>query len=474
MSDTLLTVPWESKLAKRLEFAVALLAILIVCQVAREEDLSWVAWALAGIATFVVAAARWPYGAVLVLVLASAMPRFAVELFGWKVRPEHFTAGIVSLTIGIWLLFNKRRVPMEKLDYWILGFLAINFASSAFGSPLPSSTLRWALQNSLAVLPYFLVRILVRDLKTLTKAFPILLGIGLVEATFGIMCSVSHHLFGTSGGMEIGAYLFDVAATYGTMYEPNLFGAYTACSAVMFLAQYLTSGRRHRYRYLLCSLICSLATFLSYSRAALIAMVLGSGWVFWRTRRDANWNRNKILTLTLAGALIFAIAFSAIGGVLQERFGGLYYQGFAEDTTLSRLVVLQEALQEVPKHLFLGSGTASFNLSFDWAGYVPEWAGSPTWIANAPLRILHDTGLFGLATIVGFLFAVWRKIRSGLSVNASQNQMLLGLTAGTLVYFISFQSTDGSILAFLWVHLGFLASAAIVLNRSVENATSLN
>lgn len=454
----------ELTLARRLEFAVGTVAMAVVCHVAWQEDLSWVAWALAGITVVLLTVIRWPYGALFVLTGMSAMPVYFVEIFGWKARPEHFAGAIVSLAVGTWLLLHKFKVRLEKLDYWILAYLAINLASSAFGSPVPSATLRWALQNSLAVMPYFLVRLLVRDSETLRKGFSVLLVVGVIESAYGMLCYASNLAFGTTTGMSVGQYLYDVAAPYGSLYEPNLFGAYAACSAVAFLALYLAPGRRLRYG--LFSLVCSLAVALSYSRAALIAMVLTMGWLSWRTRSFGNWNLRRVWVLVPTAGLILGIAVSTIGGVLQDRFTGLYDRGLAEDTTITRLVVFQEALQEIPNHPLLGSGTASFNLSFDWGGYVPEWAGSATWIANAPLRILHDTGILGLATILGFLGSVGWKTRLGLRRRNTHLPILLGLAAGALVYCISFQSTDGSILAFLWVHLGFLATAAIMMSGS--------
>src|SRR5579864_6792808 len=271
--------------------------------------------------------------------------------------------------------------------------------------------------------------------------------------------------------MSVGQYLDDVAAPYGSMYEPNLFGAYTACSAVLFLALYLTGGRR--LRYLLCFLVTSLATVLSFSRAALLALVVASGWVFWRARRARNRKRGGTATLVLAVGLILVVAVSAIGGVLRERFSSLFNQGLAEETTITRLIVIQEALQEIPNHPLFGSGTASFQLSFDFGKYVPQWTGNPTWVGNVVVRILHDTGLLGLAAILGFLISVWCKIRRELHGRNTQVSMLLGLSAGALLYSISFQSTDGSTLAFTWVHLGFLASAAILINVSSESANGV-
>lgn len=298
------------------------------------------------------------------------------------------------------------------------------------------------------------------------KAFRILLGVGLAESIYGILCYASHQSFGTSTGVEVGQYFVDVAAPYGSMYEPNLFGAYTACCAVLFLACYLFRGRR--LRYLICFLVSSMAAVLSFSRAALLALIVTVGWVLWRSRRASNFDPKKTAVFALAVGLILALAFTSVGGVMRERFSNLYYEGLTEETTISRFIVIQEALQDIPGHLLLGSGTASFNLSFDWSRFMPEWAGEKTWIGNAPLRILHDTGLLGLSAVLGFFASVWWKVRRARRGQGGSDGMLLGLQAGILLYAISFQSTDGTILAFFWVHLGLLASAAILLTSTAD------
>jgi len=446
-------------------------AILVVCRLALEEDVSWVAWALAVVAVALLTLTRWPYGALFVLIGMSAMPRFFVQLFGWKARPEHFAVAIISVAVGVWLLRHKREMRLEKLDYWVLAYVTINYASSAFGSSAPSSTLRWALLNNLAVLPYFLIRLLVRDLATLEKTFRILLGVGIAESAYGILCYASHHAFGTTTGMEIGQYLVDVAAPYGSLYEPNLFGAYTACCAVLFLALYLGQAQ-HRVGYLICLVVASLAAVLSFSRGAFLALVVAAGWVFWHARHRRNARRSTLAMLLPAFAVILIIAASVMGGVLQERIGNLFQQGLAEETTITRFLSIQESLQDVPNHLLLGSGTASLQLSFDWGKYVPGWADDAAWVGNVGVRILHDTGLLGLTAFLGFLVSLWLKIRRRLRGWSSQVPMLVGLSAGALLYGISFQLTDGTILAFCWVHLGLLVSAAILMNGPSQNVVT--
>ena len=473
LAETTLPTWWDSKLVRRLHCVAGVAAIMLLCWAALGEDLSWMAWALAGAATLLLTVTRWPYGALVVLIGMSVMPRYFVEIFGWKARPEHFAVGIVSLAVGVWLLRHKRKIRLEKLDYWVVAYVMINYASSTFESPAPSATMRWALMNNLAVLPYFLIRILVPDLGMLRKAFKILLAVGIAESAYGMLCYASHLAFGSTIGVEIGQYLVDIAPPYGSLYEPNLFGAYTACCAVLFLALYL-GEEQHRLGYLICLIVASLATGHSFSRAALLAFVLAIGWVFWRTRdRDRRDARRSILaTLLPAFALVLVIAASVMGDVLKERLGNLYQQGLTEETTITRLFVMQQALQDVPQHPLLGSGTASFQLSFDWAKYVPEWAGEGAWVGNVVVRILHDTGLLGLTAFLGFLISLWLRIRRGLRGRNTYVPMLVGLSAGAFLYGISFQSTDGTPFAFCWVHLGFLASAAILMSDDSHNVVT--
>jgi hypothetical protein len=468
----LLTTPWwDSRTVRRLNYLAAFAASILIIRVGWQEDLSWLAAVVVFVAVALLTAVRWPYGALFVLIAMSATPVFYLEISGWKARPEHFAATIVLAAVVVAFLVFKRRVQFDKLDLCISAYVVMNFISSAFASPAPSSTLRWALQNSLAVAAYFLIRTLVSDLTTLRICFRILLGVGLAESVYGIGCWISHQLFNTSAGVQVGQYLVDVAAPFGSMYEPNLFGAYTGGCAVLFLAFYLFEGRR--MGYLICFLITSLATVISFSRAALLALILSSLWLFWKARGTSKIDPKKFAITVLALGLIVALASTTVGSVLRERFTSLYYDGLTDETTISRVVVIQEALQDIPGHLLLGNGTASFNLTFDWARYMPEWSGEQTWIGNAPLRILHDTGVLGLAAVVAFFVFVWRKVHRIKGGRFGSSGLLAGLQAGTLLYAISFESTDGTILAFFWVHLGLLASAAILLGAATEDRSAV-
>lgn len=466
--------PGGSVIAGRLHLLLTLVAALVVIHLAFEEDLSWLLAFFVLATLSVVSAIRWPYGALIVLIALSAMPVFFVQISGWKARPEHFAAAIVLAAVILARVIFKKQVRFDPLDAWIGAFVLMNFFSSAIASSAPASTLRWAIQNSLAVGAYFLLRALVTDLTRLKICFRILLGVGLLECLYGIGCWISHALFETNVGVQIGQYFGVVAAPYGSMYEPNLFGAYTGCCAVLFLSCYLLEGRR--LSHLLCFLVAAIASVTSFSRAALLALVATSCWVVWRGRSKNPIDPKKLLIFATAFGLITSLAFTSVGGVLRERFTNLFYEGLTEETAISRVVVIGEALQDLPGHLLLGNGTASFNLSFDWAGFIPQWAGEAAWIGNAPLRVLHDTGILGLSTMVGFFVMAWRKVRriKTNGVPLGFEGLLVALQAGILLYAVCFQSTDGTIEAFFWVHLAVFASAVILLSSAAQDTSSLD
>ena len=69
-----------------------------------------------------------------------------------------------------------------------------------------------------------------------------------------------------------------------------------------------------------------------------------------------------------------------------------------DPNTLTRIVQVTSAFDEVLKHPFLGGGTSSFQLAFDWQSLGEEWE-EQGWIGNTEMRVLHDTGIVGLVSL---------------------------------------------------------------------------
>ncbi len=272
------------------------------------EDLSRIGLLLAGvigaIGLVAIVHSRFPLGALGVLVASAAMPRFAGTLLGLHVRAEHVAIGLVVLMVAVEV--SRRRLQprfeLKTFDYFLIAYIALNFLTSAVTSPEPRMTLRWAALSALAMIPYFLMRILVRNEGTLYKALHVMLWAGLAEAVYGILTFLSHLAFGTTLGIELEQYGF-TSGTYGTQYETNLFGSYTACCAIMFLALFVLSDRPGRRWYGWGFAITLVAAIVSLTRSVLAALPVESAPVccfYYSAPWSSTWSGNGSAQLILA------------------------------------------------------------------------------------------------------------------------------------------------------------------------------
>ncbi|HWG40361.1 MAG TPA: O-antigen ligase family protein, partial [Candidatus Acidoferrales bacterium] len=223
---------------------------------------------------------------------------------------------------------------------------------------------------------------------------------------------------------------------------------------VMMLVIYLYD---HRRRFLVGFALALSGMAISLSRGALGATFVGlsAAAVFgFKKRLLTPEVRSRLIKATLCA---FLVVLPAVVPQYAERFNTMDIGEPAVDpNTLTRIVQVTSAFEEVLKHPFLGGGTSSFQLAFDWQSLGEEWE-DQGWIGNTEMRVLHDTGIVGLVVFGAFLVSMYRRSRKVLK--AESNPELVALLASALVYCISFQATEGTLLAFSWVHLGLIGCA---------------
>jgi hypothetical protein len=416
---------------------------------------------LALIVACIVVLARWPYGAFLVLCIASVMPRVKVEIGGWNARPEHYAAFLVAIVFLI-RLFSHRcsRIVWKSPDYWLVAYLVWNYVSSVFMSPDPKMTLRWALLNNLAIFPYFLIEFLANDERSLRWAFKAFLGVGVFECAYALMSYASHYVFGTAFGVEVGQYAAGFAGVYGTQYEPNLLGSYSACLGIMLLVQVFLEHRKNTW-VAVGTMIALTGLVISLSRAAFLSFVFAAVILLFIGVRKQLVSPKKLLVLTLVVALFTAPVVATGGKNLVARFANLSgdeVQGDVE--TMGRLISWVVAFEDISRHPVVGNGTASFQLLAD-AKEAPMLA-EHAWISNSIIRVVHDTGIIGLLFFIGFIFSSGKRIKRAIVEASPEKNMIIALMAGCLVYAVAFMSAEGTMLSFFWVHLGLLSAACSV------------
>ena len=395
-------------------------------------------------------------GAIVALIVASSAPRLFVEVGGLKARPEHFVCGI--LCISILFLWKKRRQPVQWIwpDYLLMAYAAMNIFSSVFRSIEPRQTIKWALQQVLIILSYFFLRVLVEDRRGLRKAMMAMLAVGSVAVAYGIICFYSNLIFGTEFGMTIAQY-GDTSAPYGLQYEANLLGSTSGALAVMMLVMFLYEQRR---RFLVGFALAFAGMTISLSRGALGATLIGIAVTAFVALRKGLLTRKSTLSIAKATLCALLVVLPSVVPQYAERFNAMDIGEPAVDpNTLTRIVQVSSAFEEVLKHPMLGGGTSSFQLAFDWQALGEEWE-DQGWIGNTEMRVLHDTGVVGLMIFVAFLVSLYRRSRKVLKLES--NPELVALLASALVYCISFQATEGTLLAFPWVHLGLIGCAVSV------------
>ena len=387
------------------------------------------------------------------LVVAAAMPRGAVEIGKMNARPEHIAAGLLCLAVPFLLMQRKQRTPWIYADFLLLAYVALTLFSSLFISVAPQQTARTAVQQTLAILPYYFLRVLAGDRPGFRWAFRVFLIVGALEAAYGVICYYSYLLFGTEFGVTVGQY-GELPGPYGTQYEANLLGAYCGATAVVMLAMYVQERRRAS---LVGYGICMAGMAISLSRAAVGATVIGLALLtLWAQKKG--WLTKRVLASVATATLLVALAIlPALASSYVERFSTVDISDpTADDNTAYRVLTWGLALDSIANHPLLGNGAGSFQAEYTSEEIFVENE-SGVWISNSGLRVLHDTGLVGFAVFLLFLAALARK--AWRFMKDRPDPRLAALLLGTVVYCVTFQFTEGTLLAFTWVHLGLIACA---------------
>ncbi len=406
--------------------------------------------------------------AVGVLIVATIASHYVMSVFGLNVSLEHLAVGMLCVALPVWLKRNPQRPTWNIVDGLLVFYILLNFVSSVFMSVDPRQNLKWAVQQAVAILPYFLLRFFVTDRQRFEKVFQVFLVIGVMQAAYAVVCFFSNTLFSTDFGMSIGQY-GSIPGTYGVHREANIMGAYSCACFIALLTIYFKSPRR---RLLIGAAITWAATAISLSRAAIGAAVI----VCLVAARYAA--KRKLLTRQLVarvGVTILATTFliaPALAPSYIHRADELAISDPLEDTNVKvRWYQIALAVEDIIDHPILGNGTASFQLNFSYEDIGFKDVEQGAWISNMEMRVLHDTGIIGFAVFC--LFAGYLLNRSWKAARRESSPELLALVLSALVYGVTFQTTEATLLTFGWVHLGLIGSGLVIYTTEQRSSKAL-
>ncbi len=430
---------------------------------------------LVGLAGLAALLRWWPFSAIAVLLGAAALNRFVVPGGGANIKPEHVAALGLAVVLVLRLALSPPRPGGPRLQVGSglalagLGlYLGANLLASLLNAPQTQDSLRQVGLITLVAVPYGLALNVITDRVGLRQALLFWLALGLLEAVSGLGIMLLWRTLGLDLGVQqvLGAPPVPV----GTMREGNIFGSYTGAVAVGLLALLLTTRRRAHLLIggaVLLILLAGLA--ISLSRGAWVGFAAGAALVV-LVRAGVALRRGLpvlvllAMTLPLVGLLALAGGRAPVGSDLLSRLASLDFGTLGQQqTVLERIDTYEKAWEGIVAQPLLGNGTGSFGQR-----YVYRSVDEPGWVGNLELHLLYDSGLLGFAgfwLLVGVI-----AVRAARAYRRNCDPLLRGtilaLGGGLLSLLVAYQATEATWLAFTWVHLGLLAAATAVADRT--------
>jgi hypothetical protein len=442
---------------------------------------------------------------------------YSVHIFGLRVRSvQFFTLAFFGL-ISLMAVLGKWRFQRSPLDYLLLAYVAVNFVSVTRAG-WKARSLKIALLIASLALLYWLVFQLVRTRQDFLFAFRVLLIAGIGQVGYGlyqVMAGAANHYWGWRLPVGFAGVLHEdfIGAAwgrpYGTLVEPDFYGAICMMLALIFVVLYSTKEKPRKTWVIICFLLALVGLYFSFVRTSwiffflffLLMPLLRNRWPFFRF----TW---RPLAFGVLGVILFhflAVSFlppfqtitsmrfavapvaepeeprtdgaaepqeprpDAAGGPNKSRPAPVAEKQMPRPIPNAvfgmqnlRMTYMILSLKNFRRSPLLGNGPASFS-HFLWLNsygkdglrYLISIGQTPDTNPNMLLTVLEDTGLIGLllfAVIAGkILLLNFRRISRSGALPAPQ---ALALFVGLSALFASYLVTTGFWLPMTWVFLG--------------------
>lgn len=396
-------------------------------------------------------------GLISVLIVTCFIDRFTYRIGSLDIRSEQIAALVGLAAVAYWLVTHRDwKILRPNLSEGLLGvWLAIGLVSSLTAAPDPSRSLKGVALLAICSLGLLLPRRQLDpsgDSKHLDDVVEVFLIAFAAEATYGIGAFLAH-VFGSDVSLSTNVASEHLNA-FGTLWEPNVFGAFCAAGAVAWA----WLGPRYFRLTWLGIALCLGGMIVSFTRAAWVAalVVLALSALVGPLRRRASLRQ---LGLGVAGTALIVLAVAGA-----EHSANYYVAGSGTATApasrglptlldnsvdvIGRLDQVKIVWPDFTAHPVLGGGIASYGERHPIAGQPEQH------IANLELSLLNDTGILGLLVFVAFAVAIgyraWRN---------RGDPIVAGLGAAALVIAITNTATETTELMITWVTLGILVVA---------------
>ncbi len=397
-----------------------------------------------------------------------------------------FTPTLLDSAIGAFLVIyliqwmtgkrhNIRLTPVHALLLIYLLWLIMSFSLGLRHSWFTVTTIRQFAQTLLSIGLVFVLVDVLRDEKTLRRlVLVILVGVGaqaLIALGLYVLPDITaENILNRLGrlGYPVGGVVRYIESTpelgeraIGTWIDPNSLGGILAIAAVLIAPQVFARKPVLRYRWLtFCVLgIVVLSLFLSFSRASMLAMLIGMGVIgVVRYRR--------FIPLMLAGAVI--VLFLPQTQAYIERFVDAFTG--ADLATQMRIGEYTDSLRLIERYPIFGvgfTGTPDIDIYTD--------------VASMYLIMANQIGLVGVAIYLSTICAVflygivaWQYARKDAeldSIHLGYHAALVTALANAVADLYFFRIDFQAPITLFWLTVALaLASSRLALTKSKNKA----
>jgi hypothetical protein len=432
------------------------LIVAVLAQISRTGTAALMVIAVAALGFLYVRVLGLQVGLVLLLLVTSVIDRFTFRAGPVYLRPEEVAAvgAAVVFVIAKLRAGETSWLRPSMAEVFLGGWLVVSVISSLVESPDRALSVKNVLLLAVVVLGFVLPRRILTGeraaerLDTVVRCLLVVFATEAVYGSFGYLI----HVFGPTIAISPNPASGHLGS-HGTLWEPNVFGAFVAAGCVAWV--YLGPRRFRRAWIGLALCMGGLVDSLTRAAWAAAAFVGGAGVALPRLRRhiDLLMVGTGLLGGLLAAAAVLVV--DAIGSYtvpISYRVGPAPKAGFFSAILnltdfVGRINQVGLVWDDIRGDVLLGRGTATFE-------FLHHTNGVSDHIASLPLLALNDTGLIGLVLFGAFTIAVivraWTR---------RHHEVVLGLGQMALVIALANLATQTTQLMVDWLLIGLLMAA---------------
>ncbi len=428
---------------------------------------------LAAAAIAMLGAVLWRAELVMALPFLVTLNGLQLSLGGVLVRVDQLLATFLVIPLFAAVVSGRRRLRTDSTTWWLAALLAMNVAASALNSPTRVYSFKQCLNLASAWVIYVLVVNFIETRAEMSRAFTRCLWAAVIASIIGLfaftLASAGLNVGGAEVSRSAAVHLANAYGAYGTMVEPNLFGAFAGAFLVLAFGMlvagpHLPAGTPHPRLLRVAATVSAIGLLLSFTRAAWIGTMVGVACVFVLGQRTFGIRPARVLKPVAVGAAI-ALLLLLLPGTAGEflRFKLINLVNLGSRTAELRIFTSALALQQTLEHPIMGYGTFTFAPLIAQGADFSQFDGwRSLWIGNYLLLALHDTGVIGLACWGGLIWSIIsRGVRATYALSASEPEIAartLAMTSAVTTLLVSFLSTTGFSLGYPWMLIGLLSA----------------